>query len=174
VNSLTSRIAWRKSSSCATPPLSFATANMCAPGIFSRRDVRLDCLRDVGRDVADVYNYAPRPPWRARAVSSINHWPGAPLNQQSFNVAKGEIVGLFDGLVGAGRSELLKLSYGAIPTTGGASASVAADNISTPGIYFAACCLSGGIGKKKGHSPSPVIEIQHRARRNSARIGISH
>ncbi len=71
----------------------------------------------VGRDIADVYAYAPRPhgptAFEARAVTG----PGlrAPV---SLSVAQGEILGLF-GLVGAGRTELLKLFFGSERATSG-------------------------------------------------------
>ncbi|MGI4856338.1 MAG: L-arabinose ABC transporter ATP-binding protein AraG [Janthinobacterium lividum] len=71
----------------------------------------------VGRSIEDVYGY------RSRACGDIKlavkelSGPGlsAPAN---FTARAGEIVGFF-GLVGAGRSELMKLIYGAVPKTGG-------------------------------------------------------
>jgi L-arabinose transport system ATP-binding protein len=73
--------------------------------------------RMVGRAIADVFQYEPRelgPP--ALEVEALSG-PGlaAPA---SFSVARGEIVGFF-GLVGAGRTELLRLIYGAAPATAG-------------------------------------------------------
>ncbi|QGZ60551.1 L-arabinose ABC transporter ATP-binding protein AraG [Paraburkholderia acidisoli] len=64
----------------------------------------------VGREISDIYNYAPRELGNTRfAVRGIE---GAPLAQAaSFEVKAGEIVGFF-GLVGAGRSELMQLIYG--------------------------------------------------------------
>ena len=73
--------------------------------------------RMVGRDISDVYGWQPRPCGEvALAVQELTG-PGlaAPTSLQ---VARGEIVGLF-GLVGAGRSELLKLIYGGVRRTGG-------------------------------------------------------
>ena len=65
----------------------------------------------VGRAIEDIFHYRPR---RARNPGARGAWvclaPVARAGQ--FSVAKGEIVGFF-GLVGAGRSELLKLIYGA-------------------------------------------------------------
>jgi L-arabinose transport system ATP-binding protein len=67
--------------------------------------------RMVGRSIQDVYGYRPRSPGEeALAVSGIF---GKGLREPaSFSVRKGEIVGFF-GLVGAGRSELMKLIFGA-------------------------------------------------------------
>ncbi len=77
-----------------------------------------DIIRSmVGRDLSNVFNYASRPQGGpALEVESIAG-PGltAPV---SLAVAQGEIIGLF-GLVGAGRSELLRLIYGAEGRTGG-------------------------------------------------------
>lgn len=68
--------------------------------------------RMVGRDIQDIYGYTPRETGATMALEARGlEGPGlaAPA---SLSVAKGEIVGMF-GLVGAGRSELLRLIYGA-------------------------------------------------------------
>jgi L-arabinose transport system ATP-binding protein len=71
----------------------------------------------VGRELADVYGYEPRrtsePALEVRGLRG----PGlsAPA---SLAVAQGEIVGVF-GLVGAGRSELLRIIFGAARRTAG-------------------------------------------------------
>ncbi|MEW6745493.1 MAG: L-arabinose ABC transporter ATP-binding protein AraG [Planctomycetota bacterium] len=82
--------------------------------------VHLDDLvsRMVGRSIDDIYR------WRARPIGKpaleIDDLRGPGLAQGvSLTVARGEIVGLF-GLVGAGRTELLKLLCGARRPTGGA------------------------------------------------------
>jgi L-arabinose transport system ATP-binding protein len=66
--------------------------------------------RMVGRSIQDIFHYTPRAHGDAALQVENMLGPGltAPVN---FNVAKGEIVGFF-GLVGAGRTELMKLIYG--------------------------------------------------------------
>ncbi|NWB85822.1 L-arabinose ABC transporter ATP-binding protein AraG [Pseudomonas gingeri] len=64
----------------------------------------------VGRDIKDIYDYRPRPQGgQALRVEGLLG-PGV-LEPASFSVNKGEILGLF-GLVGAGRTELLRLLAG--------------------------------------------------------------
>ena len=72
----------------------------------------------VGRPISDVYGYRPRELGEVRLEAKALTGPGlsAPV---SFAARRGEIVGFF-GLVGAGRSELLKLLYGAARPSGGA------------------------------------------------------
>ncbi len=65
----------------------------------------------VGRDVHDIYEYREREHGAARLV--VRGLRGASLRQpNSFEVRSGEVLGFF-GLVGAGRSELMRLLYGA-------------------------------------------------------------
>jgi L-arabinose transport system ATP-binding protein len=65
----------------------------------------------VGRSIADVYNYQPRPlgETRIEALGVVGRGLSAPV---SFAAKRREILGFF-GLVGAGRSELMKLLFGA-------------------------------------------------------------
>ena len=74
----------------------------------------------VGREISDIYNYRPRATGDVRlSVSALEgHGLSAPA---SFDVRAGEIVGFF-GLVGAGRSELMRLVYGAEKKRGGSVA----------------------------------------------------
>ena len=71
----------------------------------------------VGRNLGDLYRYRSRELGEERLV--VSHLSGTEL-QGDFNlsVKAGEILGLF-GLVGAGRSELLKIIFGADPITKG-------------------------------------------------------
>ena len=71
----------------------------------------------VGRAVQDVFGWRPRPPGATLLQVEGLAGPGlrAPV---SLRVAAGEIVGVF-GLVGAGRTELLRLLIGATPRTAG-------------------------------------------------------
>ncbi|ATY75972.1 MULTISPECIES: L-arabinose ABC transporter ATP-binding protein AraG [Aeromonas] len=65
----------------------------------------------VGRELVDIYGYAPRP--LGETGLRVSSLMGAGLNEPvSFEVKRGEILGIF-GLVGAGRSELMKLIFGA-------------------------------------------------------------
>jgi len=73
--------------------------------------------RMVGRDIKDVYSYRPRP--LGETVLKAEGIAGPGLKKPaSFELKKGEILGFF-GLVGAGRSELMKLIYGAEKHTAG-------------------------------------------------------
>jgi L-arabinose transport system ATP-binding protein len=72
----------------------------------------------VGRDIHDIYSYAGRQ--HGAPVLEVQALRGEGLDAPlDLSVLKGEIVGLF-GLVGAGRTELLKLLFGAAKRHGGA------------------------------------------------------
>ena len=65
----------------------------------------------VGREISDIWGYRPRPAGEVRL--EVRNMEGSKLVEPtSFSVRAGEIVGFF-GLVGAGRSELMRLVYGA-------------------------------------------------------------
>ncbi len=71
----------------------------------------------VGRELNDIYDYSPRAHGGEGLAVLGLQGPGmrAPV---SFAVKRGEILGIF-GLVGAGRSELMKVIFGAERMTGG-------------------------------------------------------
>ncbi|WP_118182654.1 L-arabinose ABC transporter ATP-binding protein AraG [Paraburkholderia phosphatilytica] len=79
------------------------------------RDRLIQCM--VGRSIQDVYGYRSRKGGDVQLEVRELTGPGlaAPV---SFAARKGEIVGFF-GLVGAGRSELMKLIYGAAKPASG-------------------------------------------------------
>jgi L-arabinose transport system ATP-binding protein len=65
----------------------------------------------VGRDIKDIYSYRKRPV--GETILTVKNITGQKiLHPVDFSLKKGEILGFF-GLVGAGRSELLRLVYGA-------------------------------------------------------------
>ncbi len=71
----------------------------------------------VGRELTNVYNYRPRP--HATPGLAVRGLAGPGLRVPvSFDVARGEILGFF-GLVGAGRSELMRLLCGAVTPAAG-------------------------------------------------------
>lgn len=73
--------------------------------------------RMVGRDLADIYHYAPRSPGPVGLAVTDLLGPGL-TEPASFSAHAGEILGFF-GLVGAGRTELLRLLFGAARKTAG-------------------------------------------------------
>ena len=71
----------------------------------------------VGREITDIYNYKPRP--LGDIAFSVKGITGPGINSPiSFDVRKGEIVGCF-GLVGAGRTELMRVLFGVAPRHSG-------------------------------------------------------
>jgi len=85
----------------------------------SLRSVTQDMLvqRMVGREISNIYGYRSRPLGKERLVAKGIAGPGlkAPVD---LTVRRGEIVGFF-GLVGAGRTELMKLLAGAVRRSAG-------------------------------------------------------
>ncbi|HAT06261.1 MAG TPA: L-arabinose ABC transporter ATP-binding protein AraG, partial [Aeromonas salmonicida] len=71
----------------------------------------------VGREIGDIYGNRPREQGEIRLQLNNVHAKGV-RSPVSFSVRAGEIVGLF-GLVGAGRSELMKGLFGATRLIGG-------------------------------------------------------
>ncbi|AZF06829.1 L-arabinose ABC transporter ATP-binding protein AraG [Pseudomonas sp. R5-89-07] len=78
-------------------------------------DQLVTCM--VGRDIQDIYDYRPRE--HGEVALKVDGLLGPGLREPlSFEVRKGEILGLF-GLVGAGRTELLRLLSGLERNTAG-------------------------------------------------------
>ncbi|MCO6049530.1 L-arabinose ABC transporter ATP-binding protein AraG [Mesorhizobium sp. RP14(2022)] len=74
----------------------------------------------VGREIADIWGWRPRESGAVRLSVQGLHGPRVP-EPASFEARAGEILGFF-GLVGAGRSELMRLVYGADQPNGGSVA----------------------------------------------------
>ena len=73
--------------------------------------------RMVGRAIHDVYGYSARP--MGESALTVEGVTGRGLDgPASLEVKQGEVLGIF-GLVGAGRTELLRLIYGAVKPSGG-------------------------------------------------------
>jgi L-arabinose transport system ATP-binding protein len=131
-------------------------------------------VRDmVGRDIADVYGYRPRS--HGEPALEVERLFGPGLNAPaSFAVARGEILGLF-GLVGAGRTELLKLLFGATPATAG---SLRIHGSTTP-VRRPADAIRAGLvyctEDRKKEGIVPVLSVQENcnmsARRHHVRLG---
>jgi L-arabinose transport system ATP-binding protein len=130
--------------------------------------------RMVGRELADIYNYTPRPPSGPGLTVEGLLGPGL-AEPCSFTAQAGEILGFF-GLVGAGRSELMKLIFGVVPKTAGRVKVQDRD----PMIASPRDAIEAGIvlcpedRKKEGIVPvrSVLENINLSARRRKARAGI--
>ncbi|MFH8136258.1 ribose ABC transporter ATP-binding protein RbsA [Pantoea osteomyelitidis] len=70
----------------------------------------------VGRKLEDQYPRLDKAPGEIRLKVDNLNGPG--VHNVSFTLRKGEILGV-SGLMGAGRTELMKLLYGALPKSGG-------------------------------------------------------
>jgi len=130
--------------------------------------------RMVGRERAALHHYAPRP-FRGPGLD-LEALTGPGLNAPcTLHVQAGEILGVF-GLVGAGRSELLRLIFGAVPRTGGRlrvrGREVA---LASPRAAIAAGVVLCPEDRKK-HGIVPVRSVLENlnlsARRRRARAGI--
>jgi L-arabinose transport system ATP-binding protein len=131
----------------------------------------------VGRELKDIYNYRPRTPRTdVPPAMEVNNLLGPGLSAPaSFNVRRGEILGVF-GLVGAGRSELMKLIFGAERRSGG---SILVDGrpreINRPADAIrAGIVLCPEDRKKEGIIPirSIMENINLSARRNHVAMGM--
>ncbi|AOR63166.1 ribose ABC transporter ATP-binding protein RbsA [Pectobacterium wasabiae] len=81
-------------------------------------DLQEDTLIEmmVGRKLEDQYPRSNKAPGEVRL--KVQNLSGPGVDSVSFTVRKGEILGVA-GLMGAGRTELMKIIYGALPRTGG-------------------------------------------------------
>ncbi|MEQ9892686.1 ribose ABC transporter ATP-binding protein RbsA [Pectobacterium aroidearum] len=81
-------------------------------------DLQEDTLIEmmVGRKLEDQYPRSNKAPGEVRL--KVQNLSGPDVDSVSFTVRKGEILGVA-GLMGAGRTELMKILYGALPRTGG-------------------------------------------------------
>ena len=70
----------------------------------------------VGRKLEDQYPRLVKAPGEVRL--KVENLSGPGVDNVSFSLRKGEILGIA-GLMGAGRTELMKVLYGALPRTGG-------------------------------------------------------
>ena len=70
----------------------------------------------VGRKLEDQYPHLEKAPGEIRL--KVDNLCGPGVNDVSFTLRKGEILGVA-GLMGAGRTELMKVLYGALPRTSG-------------------------------------------------------
>ena len=94
----------------------------------------------VGRTIDKLYPDA-HATSSGDAVLSVHGLTGGPVQDASFTVARGEIVGIA-GLVGSGRSSLLRMLFGDLPpTAGGFEVAGAALRPSSPGD-----AMRAGIG----------------------------
>jgi ABC-type sugar transport system ATPase subunit len=66
----------------------------------------------VGRDLGDIYNNLDRNTEKGEVVLDVRHLVNKKVRDVSFQLRKGEILG-FSGLVGAGRSEIMRAIFGA-------------------------------------------------------------
>lgn len=82
------------------------------------KDVDKDYLisRMVGRSMADIYNIEHQTP--GEELLRVENLTGEKFRNVSFSLKKGEILGFF-GLVGAGRSEVMRAVFGVDPILSG-------------------------------------------------------
>jgi L-arabinose transport system ATP-binding protein len=134
-------------------------------------DQLVTCM--VGRDIQDIYDYRPRDHQgeALRVEGLLGHGLQEPV---SFSVSRGEVLGIF-GLVGAGRTELLRLLAGLAPHKAG-TVGLEGQPLT---LRSARDAIESGIllcpedRKKEGIVPlgSVAENINIGARRRNARLG---
>lgn len=93
----------------------------------------------VGRQVDELYHRSPRKPGEVvLSATALSH--GRSVLGAGFELRRGEVLGLA-GLIGAGRSDLLKTLFGLLPVDGGRIATAA-----YPGRPSPTRAWSGGLG----------------------------
>ena len=130
--------------------------------------------RMVGRELADIYNYTPRT-HRDHGLEVVDLTGPGLTESCSFAAKAGEIFGFF-GLIGAGRTELLRLIYGAARKTSGRIRVLGLEvDIQKPrDAIEAGIVLCPEDRKKEGIVPvrSVLENINVSARRRTARGGV--
>lgn len=109
----------------------------------------------VGRKLEDQYPRLNQAPGDVRLQVSELSGPG--VNNVSFTLRKGEILGVA-GLMGAGRTELMKVLYGALPRTHG--------NVSLDGKNIVASSPQDGLA-------SGIVYISEDRKRDGLVLGMS-
>lgn len=121
----------------------------------------------VGRELGDVYGWKPREYGKERLRLQQVKAPGVRTPVKILSVRSGEIVGLF-GLVGAGRSELMKGLFGGTRITGGqVYIDGQAIDIRKPAQAIAAGMMLCPEDRKAGHYSGPFRTRQYQYQRAS-------
>lgn len=129
----------------------------------------------VGRELTNIYHYRPRP--HAPGGLEVRALAGPRLRAPvSFQVARGEVVGFF-GLVGAGRTELMRLICGATAPTAGEVRVRGATIRRCPGRPLGrADVLSRGCERERGDYRDSIRGGEHQSQRPTdapSRVGVS-
>jgi L-arabinose transport system ATP-binding protein len=127
----------------------------------------------VGRSIRDIFKYEPRE--HGDLAIEVRDLMGRGLSKPvNFSVKKGEILGFF-GLVGAGRTELMKILYGAEPSTDGSiDIEGRTVNVSSPSAAIRqGIVLCPEDRKKEGIIPirSVMENLNLSGRRHFSRLG---
>lgn len=142
----------------------------------SLKDVTRDQIvaEMVGREIADIWGFRPRAMGDTRLKVEALSGSGF-RTPASFQVKAGEILGFF-GLVGAGRSELMRLVFGADPrSTGTVTVNGKVVHASDPrGVIRAGIVLCSEDRKHDGIIQGRSIEenINISSRRHRSRLGV--
>ena len=131
------------------------------------RDRLISCM--VGRSIADVYGYRTRE--LGDVQLDVKGLMGKGLREPAtFSARKGEIVGFF-GLVGAGRSELMKLIYGAVSRPPATSRSKASRRVSPR--RATRCAQASRCVRKTANRKASSRSLRYRTTSTSVAAAIS-